>query len=120
MTTYTYPSDGSGVARSGWTAREVAEMRLGHDGQRYEMRRDGDCWQVYGGQWRGRMSPLWSGPAPHGRLLLSFAETEAEAWAEIAPLVVFADWHRVPEAMADEDYRQMLAELAADDESEEG
>lgn len=112
MTTYTYPADGRGAAHSGWTAREVAEMRLGHDGFHYEMRLGDGCWQVYGGQWQHRMSPLWSGPSPHGRLLMSFAETEDVAWSEIAPLVVFADWPSVPDAMTDADFAMLEAEAA--------
>ena len=124
MTTYTYPADGRGEPVSGLSARDVAIERLTHDGHRYEMRRETDGgWQIYASQrsenssgGAGKMPPSWSGPSPYGKLLVAFVETEDEAWAKLAPLVVMADWHGVPDAMTDADYQAMLAELAAEDE----
>lgn len=119
MTTYTYPTDGSRInPRSGMTAEEVAVERLTHDGHLYEMRAESGGWQIYvsegsvnafGGA--GRMVRGWA----NNRLLYSADPNEAEAWQELALLVVFADWRRVPDAMTDEEYQRMMADIAADD-----
>ena len=116
MTTYTYPvGDGCCEPTSGMTAREVAAERLIHDGSTYELRHepDGD-WQLYGSSnmpsaRTGAMVPLYDG----NRLLYSLADTEADAWAELAPRVVNATWSRVPDAMTDEDYAAMQAEIVS-------
>jgi hypothetical protein len=120
-TTYTYPTDGRYPAECGLSALEVAQERLGHDGHLYEMRREADGrWQIYGSQhsrnWHGgagKMNALYDGPAPHGRLLSVTAENEKAAWDALAPRVALAQWPGVPEAMTDDDYKAMLAEMDA-------
>jgi hypothetical protein len=123
--TYTYPVGGSAEPVSGLTAKDVAIERLEHDGYRWEMRREPHGWQIYVSQHSANsglgartMNSARSGPAPHGQLLFSTAATEEDAWRELAPKVVFADWRGVPEAMTDEDYREMMAVIAAEDGEE--
>lgn len=117
MTTYTvhkYSDSGSLIGR-GLSAVAAAQEILAHDSHAYELRRDGDAWQLfvsrgsaasYGGT-RG-MTEAYS----HRRLIRSYAATEPEAWEEIARQVIAAHWEDHPEAMTDAAYDAMLAEVA--------
>jgi hypothetical protein len=119
MTTYTYPINGSDTPVSGLSAHEVAIARLTYDGHDFGLRhvRKGE-WQLFvsaGGanscSGLGEMVAAYSGPDPYGELLISFEKTKEAAWAELAPLIALAEWDDVPEAMTDDDYRQMISEL---------
>lgn len=107
-TTYTYGVNTSSPV-SGLSVKDVAIERLTHDGHEFELRREANgAWQIYLNSHRGwKLEKGWAGK----KLLVSFAPTEEEAWEELAPLIVFADWRGVPEAMTDDDYERMLKEI---------
>jgi hypothetical protein len=119
-TTYTVLSPASGtVYGRGLTAIEAAQEILGYDGHDYELRRDGDAFQLfvsrgsrnsYGGN-RG-LTEAYAGD----RLVRSYAATEDAAWIEIAAKVIGAGWDNHPEAMTDAQYDETLAEIARDSE----
>jgi hypothetical protein len=130
MITYTvYSGDTGTVAGRGLTAEAAADLRLTHDGARYELRRESadydvageGAWQIYGPTARGRGEwvPYSSGPAPHGKLLRAYGVTAAAAWAAIAPMVLTADWQFGLSGdltvMTDADYDAMMAAVAADE-----
>ncbi|NFV79980.1 hypothetical protein [Magnetospirillum aberrantis] len=111
MTTYTHITSQGEYHVSGLTAVEAAIARLTHDGATYELRRDTDgMWTVFSSNGLGSMSPAYDGPEPYGRLLNSFAATEAEALAELAPRIIKADWSDSEYVMTDADYEAMVAE----------
>lgn len=115
MITYTYPTfpDSTGAV-SGLSAVEVAIERLTHDGHTYEMRRVAGAWCIYASERREVQMRL----AYAGGPLVSYADTEDAAWAELAPRIISADWSGVPQAMTDADYQAMLREIAAEEEAE--
>ncbi|HEX5228759.1 MAG TPA: hypothetical protein VFW44_13665 [Bryobacteraceae bacterium] len=116
MTTFTVynPNSGTELGR-GLTAAEAAQEILGHDGHDYELRRDGEAFQLFvsrgsrnanGGN-RG-LTEAYS----HSRLIRSYAATEAAAWEEIADQVIHAGWESVPvQVVSDADYDAMIAEI---------
>ena len=112
MTTYTYPVGGAAEPVSGMTAEQVAIERLSYDGDNYELRREGDGWQVYVTDPLKRSAPMV--PAYARDRLYSAEPDEAAAWAELCERIVHADWRSVPDAMTDADYQRMLDEIAAE------
>lgn len=114
---YTVVNVSSGdVIAAGLTVDEAAQEILMYDGRDYELRRreDGDGFDLWTRQQvanRGwRMTRFFS-----------LAETEDEAWAEIAAEVVethdaFSPGSHGPDIMTDEQYAEMLAQSEEDDE----
>lgn len=116
MTTYTYPLGTAGVPISGMSAEDVAIERLTHDGHEYKLQREPDgTWQFYCRNPHSHRP--FSRAYAIGKLLYSCADTEDDAWAELAERIVFADWRDVPIAMTDDKYRAMVAEIAAEDDA---
>ena len=120
MTTYTVynPNSGTEIAR-GLSAIQAAQEILGHDSHDYDLRREDDCFQLFitrgsnasfGGN--GGFTRAYS----HGRLIFSGAATEDAAWEEIADQVIKAGWQSIPQALTDDDYDAMRAEIARDAE----
>jgi hypothetical protein len=116
--------DAAGVSRrSGLTAVEAVKEILGYDGYDFELRRAACGWQLYVSRFsrvshgnNGGLVEAYS----RGKLIYSLAETEDEAWEEIAakmiasqhldcddPIAVpdnAADWQGRPIATADDEY----------------
>lgn len=100
------PSSGEAID-SGLTAAEAAHIILTDDGRQYEIREDPD-----GG------FTLWSrqqvANKPWSPTVVFSIETEREkAETEIFQKVIVADWPRHPEAITDQRYQEMLANLEA-------
>lgn len=117
MTTYTVISRDSGepIDRH-LTLAEAAHVILTYDGRQYEIRPDldvdGSCF----------CSTLWSRQQVAGRdwaptvatSIYDVREHREQVEAEIWQQVIDAGWARHPEAMTDEAYDRMMAELEAD------
>lgn len=114
MTTYTLTNAAGDVLFTRMTAIEAAHEVLTDDGARYELRKDGDAWQLFGSNRQGIMVELWDGPAPYGNLLRSNLVDESSAWHELAQRVIVAEWNDGLSAMSDDDYAAMIAELSAE------
>jgi hypothetical protein len=114
MTTYTVLSSTSGEAiATGLTAAEAMQEILTDDGHEYEIRPEAD----------GHGSRLWTSTYSRNStayngltasVVYSLAADEAEAEQEIAAKVIAAHWPRKPEAMTDEAYTAMRAEMDAE------
>lgn len=111
MTTFTVIDSNSGeMIETGVTATEAAHIVLTDDSQEYELRPSED----------GEGFDLWSRQQVANKgwtrtRFFSLADTEDQAWAEIASEVIYAGL-RGPEVMTDEAYTEMLAQLAEDEE----
>ena len=118
-TTYTVYDFNSGCERGrGLTAIEAAQEVLGDDGHDYELRLDGDAFQLFIS--RGSRNSAGGNRGltmayAHKRLIRSYAETEEGAWAEIADQVINAGWESGPEVKTDAAYDAMQAAIAADE-----
>lgn len=125
-TTYTYPI-GPNLdprdAKSGMTAQEVAHEILTHEVKTYEIRRYKDgIFRLYisgqslnRGGWDGQMSPLLCYKEP----LVSEAETQEEAWAEMSNIIVEFKWGGdYAYAISDKEYEEMMEELEEGEENE--
>lgn len=120
MTTYTVLSPASGtVYGRNLTAVEAAHEILGYDGHDYELRREGDAFQLFisrgsrnsfGGN-RGLTEAF-----ANNHLIRSYAATETLAWEEIAAKILMANWDNTPAAMTDVEYDAIQAENARDAE----
>ena len=122
MITYTVTNPNGAVEDRGLSAIEAAQMILGHDGNRYELRHEAaydvaseKCFQLYGTTRQGqRELSAFSNGAGGGRKLIStYAADEAAAWDAIAEMVLTADWGGLS-AMTDADYDAMIAEAEAE------
>lgn len=109
MTTYTVlDADGYPIDRH-LTAAEAAHIILTDDGREYEIRPfPNDNLET---EWE-----LWSRQPVANRgweptVVFSILQDQAEAEAEIFAKVIDARWPRHPEAMTDEAYDRMMAEL---------
>ena len=105
-TTYTVhrADDSCAIEGQGLTAREAAEMILGHNGRAYDMRLDNGFWCIFVANARGRMVPGWA----NGHPLQSLAATETAAWAEIAPEILYHNWRGGHlEAVTDAEYADL-------------
>jgi hypothetical protein len=118
MTTYTVINRSSGLPElRNAPAWQAAEIVLTHDGHDYEVRRVDDHWQLFVSQGsrntstgpRG-MTAAWD----KNRLVLSYEQDEAAAYADIGRQVVTAGWNGVPEVMTDADFDAMLASIEAE------
>lgn len=104
-------SDGDLIGRH-MTLAEAADAILSDDSREYEIRHDGvefTLWsrqQVANRGWRKTV-------------VYSFADDRALAEAEIFRKVIEARWDGHPEAITDESYDQMQADLAEQDEQDE-
>ena len=114
MTTYTvFRSNDSTRATSRLTPEEAAHELLTYDGHDYEIRQDGTFFdgspmlRLFVTQF-SRNSTLGGQPMV-GTLIMR--QTEQEIWQE----VVGQDWHGM-EAVTDEQYDQMLADLEQETE----
>lgn len=112
-TTYTvYRSfDGSAIAR-GLTLVDAAKERLGYgDAGQWELRRDAKTgvWELFCASRFGGMQPAWDGVAGNSKPIMSAADTEEAAFAEMARQIAFAAWPRQGvEVMTDADYDEMM------------
>jgi hypothetical protein len=115
MTTYTLVDHNGTVLNQGLTAVEAMDEILTYDGYRYEIKDSYlnglVCWDL----WHSDGSENSPRGASHMRptILHSFEEDEAKARQDIAEQLIKAGWSRMPEAMTDEDYAAMMADLAA-------
>ena len=115
MTTYTLLDHNGDVMRRGLTAREAMNEILRHDSHDYDIRPrdDGGGFDLWVTQF-SRASTL--GDRPMIRSLVRAYDLDIdEATDEIALKVIEACWDGYPEAMTDEAYDAMVADLAAQD-----
>jgi hypothetical protein len=112
MTTYTVLCPDGSVLRRGLSAVDAAREILGYDGYDYDLRRDRCGWQLYISRF-SRCSPGGNGgmveAEARGKLIYSLAETEKEAWEEIARQVIASDWLGCPIAVPDIEYQRRTA-----------
>ena len=116
MTTYTILDSSSGEAtHTGCTAYEAMAEILTDDGHDYEVRPedDGEGFRLWTSTY-SRNSTVWSGLTKS--TIYSLQADEGTATQEIAEKVINAAWPRKPEAITDERYAEMMAELAAEQE----
>ncbi len=107
--TYTIYRDltGEPIAR-GLSIEDAARERLMHGSNRYEMHRDQmGVWTLMTARGQSALGETWTGD----RLIVSTAETEEEAFADMASAIAFADWpHNGASIMSDADFEAMQAE----------
>lgn len=124
ITTYTLIDHNGEPVESGLSAEAAAALILSDDGYLYEVAPDADhagWWQllvsrgsVNSPAGAGPMSVAYTGPSPYGEMIYVHAASEAEAWAQMAPMVLTADW-RGMEAITDARYAAQQAELTAEE-----
>lgn len=116
MTTlYTVTDYNSGdVIDTSCTAVEAMDIILTDDGHQYEIRPevDGEGFRLWTSMF-SRNSTAWNGLTESTVYSLEMDADKAEQ--EIAEKVIAAGWPHMPEAVTDEQYAAMLAELAADE-----
>ena len=95
-------TDGEPIARHLTTA-EAAHIILTEDGREYEIREDDGIFLLWS---RQQVSNQKWGKT----MILSAADTIAEAEAEIFAAVILARWPRHPEAMTDAEFDEITAE----------
>jgi hypothetical protein len=106
-TTYTVVDYNGAVIARGLTAAEAADEILSDDGREWEVRpMEGGGWRI----WRRQQNRPWT-----ATLVMSSADTKAEAEAEMFAEVCAARWPHHPEAMTDARYAAMIADLEADE-----
>lgn len=112
MTTlYTVTDCNSGdMIDTACTAAEAMHIILTDDGHQYEIRpeADGDGFRLWTSTY-SRNSTAWNGLTKSTVYSLEVDAEKAEQ--EIAEKVIAAGWPRKPEAMTDERYAEMLAEM---------
>lgn len=107
--------NGDYVIGSGMSAVEAMHDVLTHDGHDYEIRlRDDGGYDLFVTQF-SRNSTLGGRPMVKS-VISSYEADEAAATLEIAQKVITADWNHSPDVYTDEQYAQMLRELAEDSE----
>lgn len=117
MTTlYTVIDCNSGdVIDTACTAVEAMDIILTDDGHEWEIRpeADGEGYRLWTSTY-SRNSTAYSGLTQS--VIYSLAMDAEKAEQEIAEKVINAAWPRKPEAMTDERYAEMLAEMADEQE----
>lgn len=116
MTTYTILDSSSGEPiATGCSAYEAMVEILTDDGHEWEIRpeADGEGYRLWTTTY-SRNSTAYSGLTQS--VVYSLQADEAAATQEIAGKVINAAWPRKPEAITDERYAEMMAELAAEQE----
>jgi hypothetical protein len=115
VTTYTILDQNGERQYGGLTAYQAMAEILTDDGHDYEIRpeADGEGFRLWTSTY-SRNSTAWSGLTES--TIYSLQADEGAATQEIAEKIINAGWPRKPEAITDERYAEMMAELAAEQE----
>ena len=101
--TYTVIDHQGRVIESGLPLSEAADVKLSYDGADWEIRLGDGIWELWT---RKQVANLpWT-----KTVIISAADTEEEARAEIFEEVAGANWPCEPRIMPDRDYQQMMAD----------
>ena len=102
---YTVIDKSGNVLDTGLSAEMAAHTVLTDDGCSYDVRKDGDVWELWSRQEVANRP--WS-----KTIYFSLEETEEAAWKDIAQQVIerdaYAPGARGPEVITDERYKEML------------